>query len=236
MSSTSYQEHSSQSRGRAKACTACRQVKLRCNAKEVAPDPCSRCLAQGISCRMDPAFKRVPARRQLEEVSNRLNDLQRSLGLDHGRGLPRSIAGLEQTPSVVPEFSTRSRDDSYHGRVSIASSTPSNDPAPSQATFLNIRATEHGSWKLGHVTIDADTVLVLFRHFDELLFRHCPYLEPCTSLHELHNSSPLLFWTIILESCRLYGEYDLLYIDLCVSKPLLSELFLARDLLDGLGH
>ena len=37
--------------------------------------------------------------------------------------------------------------------------------------------------------------------FDEKLYRHLPILEPCTSIHALHQLSETLFWTILLVSC-----------------------------------
>ena len=51
------------SSGRAKSCTACRQVKLACNARMTAPDPCSRCQNSGLECLFDSNFKRIQMRK-----------------------------------------------------------------------------------------------------------------------------------------------------------------------------
>ena len=200
-------------KGRAKACTACRQVKLRCDAREKAPSPCSRCEQQGLECKMDPTFKRVPARRALEEVSNRLNHLQRSLGLD--QNLPAS-AGLEDymrlshRPEPIRQLPLPG---GYGSSISDASSPP--DDSSSSTTyagptnFLQLENEyETGSWTLGDVTFNADQVRDLFKHFDESHYKHGPFLEPCTSLHAYYESSKLLFWTVCMTGCFVYNEFD----------------------------
>ena len=198
-------------RGRAKACNACRQVKLRCDAKDRGPSPCSRCKAQGLDCRMDPSFKRVPARKQLEEVSNRLNNLQRSLGLDQNPHIPPSASLQDymrhsQRPDDFQRSQARQAD---FGRVSSEPSTPDSHPPPKMDKFLILEdVNEQGSWTLGDVTVDADTVRVLFKHFDETHWYHAPWLEPCTSLHAYYQTSELMFWTVVLTSCFLFNEYD----------------------------
>ena len=49
-------------KSRAKSCTECRQVKLKCDYREKAPDPCTRCAKRGLECKKDASFKRVPSR------------------------------------------------------------------------------------------------------------------------------------------------------------------------------
>ena len=201
-------------KGRAKACTACRQVKLRCDAKELAPAPCSRCRAQSLECRMDASFKRVPARRQLEEMSKRLNNLQKSLGLEKNPNFssPGSLEDYmrhSRRPDDVKRTLAQPRNLGLIGRVSSDASTPEDHLSLESSTFLNLESNdEQGSWKLGDVTLEAKTVRALFKHFEETHWRHIPILEPCTSLHGYYESSELLFWTIIMVSCFLFNEYD----------------------------
>lgn len=52
--------------GRAKSCVTCRQYKLRCDARQMAPNPCSRCVSKNLKCRFDPHFKRISTRRYAE--------------------------------------------------------------------------------------------------------------------------------------------------------------------------
>ena len=199
-------------KGRAKACTACRQVKLKCDAKELAPGPCSRCKASGLACKIDQTFKRVPARKQLEEVSNRLNSLQRSLGLDQNPHLPAS-ASLEDyiRHSHRPDDIRRSVPQSRFSDFTQTSSDTGLGPdlqSAEPANFLELDdPEEQGGWQLGDIALDADMVRVLFSHFNDTHWRHVPFLEPCTSLHAYYRSSELLFWTVVLSSCFMFNEY-----------------------------
>ena len=203
-------------RGRAKACTACRQVKLKCDAKEVAPQPCSRCRASGLQCKIDQTFKRVPARQQLQEVSNRLNSLQRSLGLDQNPHLPAS-ASLEDyiRHSRRPDDIRRAVPQSHFSDYTQTSSDLGFAPDGQSAGplhFLELDSLdEQGVWQLGDVVLDANTIRVLFNHFNETHFRHTPFLEPCTSLLQYYQSSELLFWTVVLSSCFMYNDFHELH-------------------------
>ena len=162
---------------------------------------------------MDAFFKRVPARRQLEEMSKRLNNLQRSLGLEKSPNF--------SSPGSLEDYMRHSRPDDVKRSLAqprnlglighISSETPASDdlPPPHVSSFLNLDSNdEQGSWTLGDVTLEANTVRTLFKHFEETQCRHLPILEPCTSLHKYYQSSELLFWTVIMVSCFLFNEYD----------------------------
>ncbi|KAI4148687.1 MAG: hypothetical protein LQ340_004995, partial [Diploschistes diacapsis] len=160
---------------------------------------------------MDPTFKRVPARRQLEEVSNRLNHLQRSLGLD--QNLPAQ-AGLEDymrlshRPEPIRQLPLPG---GYTSSISDASSLP-DDSSSSYNGPIQFYALENenetGSWTLGDVTFNAHQVRTLFKHFDETHYKHGPFLEPCTSLNSYYQSSELLFWTVCMTGCFVFNEFD----------------------------
>jgi Fungal Zn(2)-Cys(6) binuclear cluster domain len=198
-------------KGRAKACTACRQVKLKCDAKELYPNPCTRCKTQSLDCRMDPSFKRVPARRQLEEVSERLINLQRSLGLNEDSSLPSAAASVPNPPRF-DRLSDQPEREPLRRSSTGQESSESFVQLETDLKFLDLDdEPREGQWTLGDVTLSYQEVLPLFEHFDSALSRHVPFLEPCNSLHRLYNSNDLLFWTIALTACRLYNQYDDLY-------------------------
>jgi hypothetical protein len=65
------------------ACTTCRQVKLRCDAAQRYPSPCSRCEKRRKTCVFDSEFKRRPVRGALErllEEKEQLKQIVDSLG------------------------------------------------------------------------------------------------------------------------------------------------------------
>ena len=205
-------------KGRAKACTNCRQVKLRCDAKEVFPAPCSRCMAQKLECKMDSTFKRVAARRQLEEVSTRLNNLQRTLGIDQAGGKSRSPAPAEakaadqslHSLSWAPAPDSRYFSDLSSRVARYPSTTPESSTIPGRWLDLEVQD-EEDTWPLGDVELSSGDIRKLFQHFDEHLCRHIPILEPCTSLRSYYTASKLLFWTVALVSCKFNSSYHELY-------------------------
>ena len=233
-------------KGRTKACTACRQVKLKCNAKDVYPAPCARCVAQDLECRMDSSFKRVPARKQLEEVTNRLMNLQRSLGLNEEFTAPSSS---RPSPGGPVRHSQSETHGSHSERLlehasqglrthSAAPSAADSDPAsPHESKFLDsIDEPAEGQWTLGTVTLEYSQVLRLFRHFDKVLWRHAPFVEPLGSLHRLHKTSELLFWTMVLVSARLNSDGDSATIWSSLIQPhralLFSTIFVTKQKLE----
>ena len=62
-----------------RACTSCRQVKLRCDSDQTFPAPCSRCRKGNLHCRIDQGFRRTRARQHLDEVTSKLNAIQEAL-------------------------------------------------------------------------------------------------------------------------------------------------------------
>ena len=148
----------------------------------------------------------------MEEVSNRLNSLQRSLGLDQNPHLPAS-ASLEDyiRHSRRPDDIGRGVPHSRFSDFTQASSDTGTGPDYQSAeppNFLELdNPDEQGCWQLGDVALNADTIRVLFRHFNETHWRHVPFLEPCTSLHAYYHASELLFWTIVLSSCCMFNEF-----------------------------
>lgn len=80
------------------ACTTCRQVKLRCDAAQRYPSPCSRCEKRRKTCVFDSEFKRRPVRGALErllEEKEQLKQIVDSLGAGH----PTSTTDVHLTPS-----------------------------------------------------------------------------------------------------------------------------------------
>ncbi|GAB5593941.1 Regulatory protein leu3 [Umbelopsis nana] len=62
-----------------KACTTCRQRKLKCDAPQRFPQPCSRCNNLKKACIFDANFKRVPKNHRLQQVENELKTIKQTL-------------------------------------------------------------------------------------------------------------------------------------------------------------
>ncbi|KIH89335.1 hypothetical protein SPBR_06711 [Sporothrix brasiliensis 5110] len=89
------------------ACTTCRQVKLRCDAAERYPSPCSRCVKRRKPCVFDSDFKRRPVRGALErllEEKEQLKQIVDSMGAAaHGTQIhpTPSQTQSEASPAVI---------------------------------------------------------------------------------------------------------------------------------------
>lgn len=100
------------------ACTECRQQKAKCDAFEMSPNPCTRCIKRNIPCRLDSDFKRTFKRAKLDELvkeyeiiksklknnpeSITLKDVKTQSELSHYLKNPESSLGVEYnttTPS-----------------------------------------------------------------------------------------------------------------------------------------
>ena len=205
-------------KGRAKACTSCRQVKLKCNARESFPAPCQRCKLQKLECKMDSSFRRVPARRQLEEVSNRLNVLQRSIAMNQTAPTGDIITGNLISDPVqwnIPSQADPASQSLHRRTSSVPYSTTVGSPMTVTSRWLDLDDQAMDlTWQIGDIVVNYEDSVTLFHHFDEVLHRHLPIQEPCTSIQALYESSELLYWAIILTSARMHALYGNLYQEL----------------------
>lgn len=61
---------------KAKACTRCRQWKVKCDAGENGHDQCSRCRNLGSPCVFDGKFKRIPRDKHLATLQEEVHHLR----------------------------------------------------------------------------------------------------------------------------------------------------------------
>ncbi|KAK9240691.1 hypothetical protein V1525DRAFT_179884 [Lipomyces kononenkoae] len=170
-------------RGRAKSCTACRQVKLACDARKKGPGPCTRCSNKNIQCCFDSNFKRISTRNRIvQEITNGAR-----MGYQSGADSAHALDSLDLTQS---------------GEVLVE-----------EEAWLQIVGKDvPGSHVLGDFRLDYQVAVELFEHFEQYYKPHAPFLQPITTpLATFVKSSPLLFWTIILCSSQMHSKYGGLY-------------------------
>jgi hypothetical protein len=173
-----------------KACTECRQVKLRCDSRQNFPDPCSRCNARGLACTFDPLFKRVPTKDRVERLTNELELLRRAQGhLD----VPSIVHG--RSSSASSPLSEYSRTESL-----FVSSTLPTDPEH----FFGLSDLSHNItvFRLGSFQIDLTKVKQCFLHFSRHQIKHLPIVDVRRHYVEMHSTTPFLFWSIIVVAIR----------------------------------
>ncbi|KAK9326613.1 hypothetical protein V1520DRAFT_125764 [Lipomyces starkeyi] len=88
------------------ACTACRQVKLRCDSMQKFPAPCSRCTKNKLDCRTDPSFRRQHTRDNINKLATQLTAIQQTIS-----SLPSQHSiRYSQEPAALPSLSNSHAD------------------------------------------------------------------------------------------------------------------------------
>jgi superfamily II helicase len=140
-----------------RACTTCRQVKLRCDSAQTFPSPCSRCKRGNLQCRIDPDFKRTRARHQLNEVTSQLIAIQKTLEMN----------SATSSPNARPPSST-SWGESWRGsRVADPSTRVHRNDLTStnEDSFYKMSSSEdlpNSSVSLGSAVLERENLIVLF--------------------------------------------------------------------------
>lgn len=146
------------------ACIECRQQKVRCDAHQNYPNPCTRCTKKSIQCVLQPDFKRTYKRRRLVEVEKENELLRQSIGLTSSKTslgnslldsrktdtsssaksglLPKSI-GSNNALSHEPESQRRMVSAGSLLDLSNSSSSPSSSVSSSQ--YMNRHINESAS-------------------------------------------------------------------------------------------
>lgn len=180
-----------------KACTECRQVKLRCDFRKNFPAPCTRCNSRGLGCRFDPAFKRTPTKGQLEKVTKQLNDLRSAL-----------VSGGPDVPNLLQIPHQMYAGDSSIGSQSDYGSSDSDEPLPRPTMHpesyfgLSAMAISDQVYRLGHFHLSSEKVIGLFHLFVKHQHKHLPIVDTRWGYDEIYSRTPFLFWTIIVVAIR----------------------------------
>ena len=86
---------------KAKACTRCRQSKLRCNSDITAPGPCSRCLSLDSPCVFDRSFQSTSRTRRLVELEAEVKRLREVAGPTHDVQVPPTDPSMSTRPEIT---------------------------------------------------------------------------------------------------------------------------------------
>lgn len=158
---------------KAKACTRCRQSKLRCDSDVTSPDPCTRCKTANATCVIDRSFQRVSKSKRLKELEAEVSRLRQSAASGHN--------GSATTPPVSDPSNTPQLPRYPHEVKDVVAPSPE-----------DVRSEDK---ELGGVRLTPAQVADLFR----IYFAQChPYLDFAVSTDPgiIYAKSPLLFWVI----------------------------------------
>lgn len=194
-----------------RACTPCRQQKLRCDASTSASKSCSRCVANDTPCYFSATFERQKARSKAE--------LQREIEMLRHQAQAPPPQTLEQSndrssTSAVQAESHEMRDGTLYGDATLqiqpaglalaSTSSPETTFAPEPAPPPVVAALTTHTRALEGVYVDAfkinDCFALFFKHYHPVL----PILDPSWGPDTFYTLSPLVFWCIVVTGSRRY--------------------------------
>ncbi|KAL3468106.1 fungal-specific transcription factor domain-containing protein [Aspergillus heterothallicus] len=164
-------------------CVRCRQMKVKCNASQKFPAPCSACAKAGERCAVDPAFKRTSKRGQ------------------------KYRAVYEE---AAPAYRTPHSEGSGTEPIGEPSSRPGATLAASEAVVAGViaelRVGARRSTRFTHEATGVNLISSLVADLIEDYYSHVhpsfPLLADATAILESYEKAPLLFWTVVAIACK----------------------------------
>ncbi|KAJ5157887.1 uncharacterized protein N7482_008987 [Penicillium canariense] len=198
-----------------KACTECRQQKLKAKCDVyVHPDqPCTRCRKVQANCVISDPFKREHKRKRISELERESEDLRRKLRASQPADPdphPSPIAPLTAAAELGVHSGPRSDSisasshaplDSYSPRLLAPNGLTHTTPAPALEGDGTTKPRNLNGVQVQAEEID-DLFQLFFRHYAHFL----PILDPQTRPNTYYAQSPFLFWTVIGVACRSYSR------------------------------
>ncbi|KAF2659801.1 C6 zinc finger domain-containing protein [Lophiostoma macrostomum CBS 122681] len=200
---------------RRKACVECRQQKIRCDVEQhkTPHDPCTRCQKMGLECRILPTSTRN-LRQTKAEMRRELEDLKWNMrhGAEssHMMATPTSHTDSIDAPHYSPpapgpgsysNTSARTEESVSMSPHQSGGSGPPTGPRTDPHTHPAILPRALEGYAVDAKRIE-DCFTLYFRDYHEML----PILDPSLSPNEFYDTSPFLFWSIIVTGSRRYTE------------------------------
>ncbi|ESW96398.1 hypothetical protein KL918_000349 [Ogataea parapolymorpha] len=191
------------------SCTHCRQHKIKCNASERFPVPCSRCERMDLKCEIDPQF-RPKKGSQLQSLRNDVDELRKKIEfLTKNESLISNVL-QSSNPDLLQELKEKKPVQNFqtsHAPPPVEQSQGPPRPAVTELNPLPVSQTNsvksNGSvseFILGDVKISYEKATELHQRF---IVHYLPYLPIMISNDcvQLYQQSQLLFWTVMLTAC-----------------------------------
>ncbi|CAH0043798.1 unnamed protein product [Clonostachys solani] len=195
------------------ACQHCRQSKLRCEGSVGGLQPCQRCSELRRPCVFDNKFRRVSKKATLSDIADQVNILKTF------SALPSNGATLTAVPvsSSLPQRRTAVNSTSAGNQQLLdgcqrplpGDSLDSDRLRERERSHSNATASDHGklSAQPTHGPLSSRSLESIELTPDEIEFYTSyhpifPILSFSVSPDSIYDSSPLLFWTIIVTAAR----------------------------------
>ncbi|KAK9460579.1 uncharacterized protein V1516DRAFT_420438 [Lipomyces oligophaga] len=232
------------SRLRKIACVECRQQKVKCDAHERAPGACTRCMKRHLQCSIETNFKRTYKRARLAEVEKEVEELRRSLEVQHSQTsdqdmVSRTLLDLASGKSTRPSLSRSSSAEANAIVGNVSSIATAQDqtevaslgilgqvlgtglissPRPSKSeSFLITPRTLNG------FTATKEQIEGLFTEYRTHYHPYLPVVDLSHGPDHIYSRSELLFWIILETASRIYSDVALFPILSTTVKELVSR-------------
>ncbi|ANB10950.1 Sef1p [Sugiyamaella lignohabitans] len=176
---------------KAKACTECRQNKLRCLYPPSGIGSCQRCFKKELACVFDPKFRRV-SKRKLAERKSATGSAESEI---RSNGVSSSSSTTNLNPSIPSSAPP------LHS-IAITQDGPTGEPPKTSLDILDmpeqLEVTPCKSDKIieGSISITSEDVTRLFNIFLKNHLYYMP-LDICLDCEAIYARCELLFWTIL---------------------------------------
>lgn len=191
------------------SCTFCRQHKIKCNANDNYPNPCTRCFRLNLKCEIDPDFRPkkgsqiMSLKSDVDELKTKIEMLTKNESLltqalhQHNAFQAKSAQSqdfnlsLNSTPNFSP-INDALETNLQQQQQPVLKDGSDNSP---NGSVSNIPVFEE--FILGDVTLSLEKANELH---DRFITRFLPFLPiiHSQSASQLYHRSQLLFWTVIL--------------------------------------
>lgn len=211
------------------ACVSCRDSKVKCNASAVPGQPCQRCAKLKLSCVVDKSHKRVSKRSKFEELVQEVQSIKNAVGPRDLSATPQQQLPLPALPPSQHISSAAAADGGarlYPSAPFTAGATPISSIAsfsapppprtlqePSSSAVPGLtpgQITSPSSAGPAHPSQPRALRSRVFAgqdidfYFDKYFENFHPYL-PIVRIRDpdaIYNAGPVLFWVIMVTSCR----------------------------------
>lgn len=194
------------------ACVNCRDSKVKCNANPEPNMPCMRCTKLQLPCVVDKTHKRVSRRSKLEELQQEVRNIREAVGKSatppalYNRTLPPINARDGILSSSLPPMRP------YDAPVMLPPVlTPSVTTTPTPKTLVSAisptagRVAEPRALKTR--AFSGEDISFYFERYFEHFHSYFPIVR-IRDPDKVYETSPILFWTIIVISARRFAKDD----------------------------
>lgn len=199
-----------------KLCVRCRLSKTKCDAVRTSPFPCSLCSRKNSVCKFEAP---KPANRDLELTEKVVAEVQQMHSI-LDKALARKASLVESLIKKLSLPAPKSPLPSISEQMNFVLDTPTREPKdslepiyidPIPTLSLANSFTIHSNHSTDPVSISYERAQALFKIHEAHFSKFLPVLPPSffeKSLHEVHEESNLLFWSIIVTSMLHHGSAD----------------------------